>query len=74
MILDEPTTGLDAENERAVVQALERLTAGRTTFMVTHDAALAAAADVVLRIDGGRLAEEDSAARRGGEERHALSR
>jgi ABC-type transport system involved in cytochrome bd biosynthesis fused ATPase/permease subunit len=42
--------------------------------MVTHDAALAAAADVVLRIDGGRLAEEDSPARRGREERHALSR
>ena len=54
VILDEPTTGLDLENERAVVQALERLTAGRTTFVITHDPQLAAAADVVLRLDGGR--------------------
>jgi ATP-binding cassette subfamily B protein len=53
VILDEPTTGLDAENERAVVQALERLTTGRTTFTITHDLDLAAAADVVLRLEGG---------------------
>ena len=53
VILDEPTTGLDAENERAVVQALERLTTGRTTFTITHDLDLAAGADLVLRLEGG---------------------
>jgi len=66
VILDEPTTGLDAENERAVTQALARLTAGRTTFVVTHDPGLAAAADVVLRLDGGRAAA--GAPRWGGDE------
>ena len=80
VILDEPTTGLDVQNERAVVQALERLTAGRTTFVITHDLELAAAADVVLRLDGGRVAgmaprrvgpDERRAALEGG---HALSR
>src|SRR5437867_814516 len=35
LILDEPTTGLDGENERAVLEALERLTEGRTTFLIT---------------------------------------
>src|SRR5438132_14127424 len=42
LILDEPTTGLDGENERAVIEALERLTEGRTTFLITHDLQLAA--------------------------------
>ena len=36
LILDEPTTGLDAENERTILQALERLAEGKTTFLVTH--------------------------------------
>lgn len=56
VILDEPTTGLDVENERAVLQALDRLTADRTTFVITHDLALAATADVVIRLEGGRAA------------------
>src|SRR5262249_59963724 len=42
LILDEPTTGLDRENALAVSEALERLAAGRTTFLITHDADLAA--------------------------------
>jgi ATP-binding cassette subfamily B protein len=57
VILDEPTTGLDAENERAVVQALERLTTGRTTFTITHDLDLAAGADLVLRLEGGYVTQ-----------------
>ena len=58
VILDEPTTGLDAENESAVLQALERLTAGRTTFVVTHDLALSAGADLVLYLEEGRVVEQ----------------
>src|SRR5205807_5751316 len=45
LILDEPTTGLDMENERAVLDALERLARGRTTFYIVHDLQLAARAD-----------------------------
>src|SRR2546428_765581 len=57
LILDEPTTGLDGENERAVIEALERLAEGRTTFLITHDLLLAARADVVLYLEAGRLRE-----------------
>jgi ATP-binding cassette subfamily B protein len=71
VILDEPTTGLDVENERAVVQALERLTAGRTTFTITHDLGLAAAADVVLRLENGCVTRMAPPPRlRGEEERY----
>jgi len=41
VVLDEPTTGLDKENEWAVIEALERLVAGCTTFLITHDLRLA---------------------------------
>jgi ATP-binding cassette subfamily B protein len=57
LILDEATTGLDVERERAVIEALERLARGRTTFVVTHDLRQAATADVILFLDGGRIAE-----------------
>ena len=57
LILDEPTTGLDEENLQAVIEALDRLAAGRTTFMITHDLDLARA-DLILVIHSGRLIEQ----------------
>ena len=57
LILDEPTTGLDEENERAVVEALERLARGRTTFLITHTLHLVARADLILYLEGGRVLE-----------------
>ena len=57
LILDEPTTGLDGENERAVIEALERLTEGRTTFLITHDLRLAARASLILYLEAGRVRE-----------------
>ena len=57
LILDEPTTGLDGENERAVIEALERLAEGRTTFLISHDLSLAARADLVLYLEAGRVRE-----------------
>jgi ATP-binding cassette subfamily B protein len=57
LILDEPTTGLDDENERVVLEALERLMRGRTTFVVAHDLQLAARADLVLYLEKGRALE-----------------
>jgi len=57
LILDEPTTGLDRENEQAVIQALERLAQGRTTFLVTHALDLAARADQILYLEGGGIVE-----------------
>jgi ATP-binding cassette subfamily B protein len=57
LVLDEPTTGLDAENGRAVLQALDRLAEGRTTFVVAHDLRQAADADLILYLECGRVAE-----------------
>jgi ATP-binding cassette subfamily B protein len=57
LILDEPTVGLDGENERAVIEALERLAEGKTTFLITHDLGLASRADVILYIEAGRVIE-----------------
>lgn len=57
LVLDEPTTGLDEGNQRAVVGALSRLARGRTTFLVTHDLRLAARADLILYLERGRVAE-----------------
>jgi len=57
LILDEPMTGLDAENEAKVRQALERLMKGKTTIMITHDLASIADADQVLVLKDGRVAE-----------------
>jgi ATP-binding cassette subfamily B protein len=48
---------LDGENERAVIEALERLAEGRTTFLITHDLRLAARADLILHLDAGRVCE-----------------
>jgi ATP-binding cassette subfamily B protein len=60
LLLDEPTTGLDEENEREVTDALERLAEGRTTFMITHDLELAARSDEILYIEGGKVVERGS--------------
>jgi ATP-binding cassette subfamily B protein len=57
LILDEPTTGLDQRNERAVLEALERLYRGRTTFLITHDLTVAAQADLILYLDHGQIVE-----------------
>ncbi|MBW3611542.1 MAG: ABC transporter ATP-binding protein/permease [Actinobacteria bacterium] len=55
VILDEAMTGLDAANEAEVTEALRRLTAGRTTFLISHDPATVADADVVVRLQAGRV-------------------
>ncbi|WP_200842234.1 thiol reductant ABC exporter subunit CydD [Actinomadura sp. K4S16] len=45
LLLDEPTSNLDAESEAAVLDAVRRLTASRTVILVAHRPALAAMAD-----------------------------
>ncbi|MDX6314102.1 MAG: ATP-binding cassette, subfamily bacterial [Streptomyces sp.] len=57
LVLDEPTTGLDALAARRVIKPLRRLMSGRTTIMITHDLNLAPDADRILVLDHGRLAE-----------------
>jgi ATP-binding cassette subfamily B protein len=57
LILDEPTTGLDAENACAVLETMTRLVKGRTTFFITHDLQVTAGADLILYLDKGRVLE-----------------
>jgi ATP-binding cassette subfamily B protein len=54
LILDEPTSALDAHTERAVVNNLRSVLHGSTVIVITHRAALAEAADIVITIEGGR--------------------
>ena len=57
LVLDEPTTGLDAESERRVLDGMFSLMHGRTTLVVTHSMALARSADLVVVMAGGRVVE-----------------
>jgi ATP-binding cassette subfamily B protein len=57
LILDEPMTGLDRRNEREVLDALEGLYGGRTTFLITHDPHHAARADLILYLENGSIVE-----------------
>lgn len=58
LILDEPTVGLDQENEAHVISALENLMQNRTTLMITHDLALAAKTDRILFVNNGMIEEQ----------------
>ncbi len=63
LLLDEPTAGLDPENAAAIVSALPRLSAGRTTLVVTHDPSLASACDRAVMLEGGRIVADGPHAR-----------
>ncbi|MER6810205.1 thiol reductant ABC exporter subunit CydD [Spirillospora sp. NPDC000708] len=55
LLLDEPTAHLDAESAHGIRAAVERLMAGRTVVLVTHDHSWTAAADRIAALDAGRL-------------------
>ena len=59
LILDEATSGLDAESEEFVLDGLARLSAGRTTFVISHHVAALRDVTRVVNIDDGRLVEND---------------
>lgn len=60
VILDEAMSGLDEDTEREVVGALNRLTTGRTTLVITHDLDAARDCDRVFWIEDGRVARSGS--------------
>ena len=57
LILDEATSHLDAINERAVRNALDRLKADRTTIVIAHRLSTIRDADLIIVLDAGRVAE-----------------
>jgi len=57
LILDEPTSALDAETEASLLEALENLVSGRTTFVIAHRLSTVRHADRIVVIDDGRIAE-----------------
>ncbi len=57
LILDEATSALDSESEALIQQALERLMAGRTTFIVAHRLSTIRNAGRIVVLEDGRIAE-----------------
>jgi ATP-binding cassette subfamily B protein len=57
LILDEPTSSVDIHTEAAIIEAMERLMHGRTTFIITHRLSTLRHCDMLLRIENGRLVE-----------------
>jgi ATP-binding cassette, subfamily B, bacterial len=56
LILDEPTSSVDVATEAVIMEATERLMAGRTTFMIAHRLSTLESCDVRIEIDAGRVA------------------
>ena len=56
LVLDEPTSSLDAISEEIVFAALRRLRAGRTTIVIAHRLSTVRDADCILVLDGGEIA------------------
>jgi ATP-binding cassette, subfamily B, bacterial len=57
LILDEPTTGLDAESSERVLEPLRRLMSGRATIVISHNLLTVRDATTILVLDGGRVVE-----------------
>lgn len=58
LILDEPTTGLDAGTTQRVLEPMVRLARSRTTLLITHDRAVAAVADYTITVRDGKLTRD----------------
>ena len=57
LLLDEPTSSIDSRTEAVILDALDRLMEGRTTFMVAHRLSTIREADQILVVNHGRIVE-----------------
>jgi ATP-binding cassette, subfamily B, bacterial len=60
LILDEATSSVDSITERAIQEALERVTKGRTVLAIAHRLSTVLAADIVFVVEDGRIVESGS--------------
>jgi ABC-type multidrug transport system fused ATPase/permease subunit len=60
LLLDEPTSSIDTRTEEVILDALDRLMLGRTTFIIAHRLSTIRRAQLVLVIDKGALVESGS--------------
>ena len=59
LILDEPTSAVDVHTESTIVEAMDRLMEGRTTFMIAHRLSTLEVCDIVLEIEGSHLRRDE---------------
>jgi ABC-type multidrug transport system fused ATPase/permease subunit len=57
LVLDEPTSSIDSKTERVILDALDDLMVGRTSFMIAHRLSTVRHADQILVLEQGRIAE-----------------
>jgi len=57
LILDEPTSSIDVKTEATIIEAMDRLMAGRTVIMIAHRLGTLAGCDLQLELSEGRLVE-----------------
>ena len=60
LILDEPSSGLDAESERLVFDALDRLMKGKTSIVIAHRLSTIRSADIIFVVKDGKVVESGS--------------
>lgn len=60
LIMDEPTSALDVQTETQILEALERLMEGRTTFIIAHRLSTVRRADRIIVLEDGRAVETGS--------------
>jgi ATP-binding cassette subfamily B protein/subfamily B ATP-binding cassette protein MsbA len=58
LILDEPTSSVDAETEAFIMDGLNQLTAGRTTFIIAHRLSTVRQADLIVVLRAGNIVEQ----------------
>ncbi len=58
LLLDDPTSAIDAETEKEIMEAMEAAMEGRTTFIVAHRLSTLRRADLILVLDRGRLIQQ----------------
>ena len=70
LLLDDPTSAIDAETEKEIMEAMEAAMEGRTTFIVAHRLSTLRRADLILVLDRGRLIQQGTHAQLMAEDGH----